>query len=143
MFEEPRRQEGTRVSDIPFEVIATDYFGSYELPAGVYVACDESELETIWARLHEGSGRPPSPPAIDWSDTVAMFVHLGTRPSTGYAVGIERITSTPIGVTVEALEITPGPPSAVGRAQTAPHQVVTMPKFDGTAVLSIRTQARS
>ena len=70
---------------------------------------------------------------IDWSDTVATFVHLGTRPSTGYAVGIERITSTPTGVTVEALETTPGPLSAVGRMVMAPYQVVTMPRFDGTA----------
>lgn len=128
--------------DIPFEVIDTGFHGSYDLSAGIHVARHQSELEALWARVHGREGEPPPPPVIARPDTVAVLVQLGARRSSGYAVRIERVTATPTGVTVEALETTPGPLHAVARVMTAPYQMVIMPRFDGTAALSMRTEAR-
>jgi hypothetical protein len=142
-FAEPRRRKGTCVPEVPFEIIDTRRSGSCKLPAGVYAVRHQSELETIWARLYERHSEPPSLPVIAWSDSIALFVLLGVRPTSGYEVRIEHITATRTGITVEALETTPRPLRAVATALTAPHQMVTVPRIDGAAVLSMRKQVGS
>ena len=126
---------------MPFEVInAGD--GSYNIPGGLYVVRDQSELEAFWTRLQELRGQSPAPPVVAWSSVFALFVLLGTRATGGYRVSIEQVALNGNDVRVCALELTPPAEAATTQALTAPYQMATVPKFNGTAELSMRSEPR-
>jgi hypothetical protein len=126
-------------SELPFDLVATGD-GSYEMPGGLYVIRDQTELEAFWKRLHERQRPPPSAPSVFWPDALVLFVLLGTRPTGGYMLQVERVSRTSDGVLVHALELTPGPRAFTTQALEAPYQAVTVSRFEGTAELSMRSE---
>jgi PrcB C-terminal len=81
-------------------------------------------------------------PVIARSSAFALFVLLGARATGGCRVGIEQVALTGNDLRVCALEVTPPAEAATTQALTAPYQMATVPKFDGTAELSMRSETR-
>ena len=122
--------------EVPFKAIH-EGDGSYEIPGGIYAVRDQPELEEFWARL-EGRQHPtPAPPVVNWGDTLAVFVLLGTRATPGYRLRIERVIAEGAGVRVFAVEMPKRPEWVTTQNLTAPYQMITVPRFNGTAELTM------
>jgi hypothetical protein len=53
---------------------------------------EKARFEKLFAEIHSGQLPPPSPPKIDFEKSLAIFISLGKKPSTGYRVKIEAVT---------------------------------------------------
>jgi hypothetical protein len=122
--------------DVPFNVIHNGS-GSYNIPGGVYIVRDQPELETFW-------GTPGGTPA---PDTRAPGCQLGQYDRSVRAarnpadpripLRIERIIAEGTGVRVFAVETPKHPDWITTQNLTAPYQMVTMPRFEGPAELTM------
>ncbi|GAA3398387.1 hypothetical protein GCM10020369_81780 [Cryptosporangium minutisporangium] len=126
---------------LPFRDLEHSANGANWVRPELTVARSHTELTTLWTRLHAGQQPVPPPPSIAWSHALAIGVTVGTRPTGGYRVEIERIVPSARGVEVCVVEYTPARGSAVSQALTLPYQLVEAPRFNGSAHLSIRKEA--
>ena len=92
---------------------------------------DGEAWKTFW-RAHAGPSEPPPP--VDFQSNIVIVIHLGTRPTGGYAVRITRIDQESGVLTVHYDEQKPGPGCLVSQMLTQPHQIVTMSKTQADPV---------
>jgi hypothetical protein len=83
---------------------------------------DMNAWAAFWSEL--GAGEPP---AVDFSRDVAIAVAAGQRPSGGYGISIEGVHQHQGDLTVEVLEVAPGPNCMTAAALTQPVDVVVVP----------------
>lgn len=74
---------------------------------------------------------------IDWSKRMLIAVSLGSRPSGGYGVEIDRVESQGSHWVVHARETRPAPGSMQPAMLTTPFDCVSTPRFDGKVDFSI------
>lgn len=67
---------------------------------------------------------------IDYSSKVVLFVYLGTGPSGGYGIGIEKVTMEGNNMTVKVRTKSPAPNEVVTKAITFPADFVTIKRSE-------------
>lgn len=86
------------------------------------VARDDAELAALWA-AHGGAGAPPS---VDFQSEIVIAVFMGSQPTGGYGISLERLEQRGASLEVSLLRSTPAPSAIVTQALTAPFQLVAV-----------------
>jgi len=90
------------------------------------LARDENEMRRIWAEDVTGSaGAMKNPPAVNWKKECVITVFIGARPTSGYAVQVNKVTLTDSAVEVGIEERKPPPDSMVAQVISSPYCAVT------------------
>jgi hypothetical protein len=99
------------------------------------VVKSQEEWRALWAA--GGPGRVAPPVELDWSKSMLIAVALGSRPSGGFSVVIEKVTREGSRLFVTARETRPAPDSMQTTMVTAPFDCVELPRFEGRVVFTV------
>lgn len=91
------------------------------------VVRDTSTWRTTWQRINQPFIPQPPLPTIDFSREMVVLAGLGTEPSGGYELRIERATRDTIGIDVQLRRTAPGAGCPVIAAMTQPIDLVRVP----------------
>jgi hypothetical protein len=86
---------------------------------------DANAWAQFWSEL--GMGERPN---VDFTRDVVVAVAAGQRPTGGYEIAVDRVTSAGGELTVEVVERTPGPNCMTTASLTQPVDVVVVPAAD-------------
>jgi len=86
------------------------------------VARDDAELAALWA-AHGGAGAPPS---VDFQTEIVVALFMGSQPTGGYGISIERLEQRGAALDLSVLRSSPAPGAIVTQALTAPFQFVAV-----------------
>lgn len=86
----------------------------------------EGEWGDLWARLAANRIPRPAPPAIDFSARVVVVAAMGTRPTGGHAIRIDRVSYAGDTLWVEVTSVAPGTGCLTTQALTAPVAAVAV-----------------
>jgi hypothetical protein len=86
-----------------------------------------SAWEAQWARLTTGHGPRRDPPVVDFTREMVLLAAMGTRPTGGYQVIIDRVLETRAGLEVHVRNVSPGRRCGVAAALSQPADVVVAP----------------
>lgn len=86
----------------------------------------EGEWRDLWARLAANRIPRPAAPAIDFSERVVVVAAMGTRPTGGHAIRIDRVSYAGDTLWVEITSIAPGAGCVTTQALTAPVAAVAV-----------------
>jgi hypothetical protein len=112
--------------EIPASPIAID--GSYtglEEPLRAVVR-SAGEWRDLWARLAANRIPVPAPPEIDFSERVVVVAAMGSRPTGGHAIRIDRVSYAGDTLWVEVTSVAPGAACVTTQALTAPVAAVSV-----------------
>jgi hypothetical protein len=89
------------------------------------------DLQRLWAAQQDGPGQTqPSMPEVDFSSQGLLLIHMGRRPTGGYAIALAepvgRVTGDTLSVTVDW--ITPEADRATVQMITAPCLLLKLPR---------------
>jgi hypothetical protein len=101
---------------------------------GLQVVRNPADFERLWAVIESYHSARTPPPDVDWSQEMAIVVALGTRPSGGYRVRVDRLTERLGTMTVHAREIQPGG-EIVTDLLTEPFIAIATPAYPGAIEL--------
>jgi len=87
---------------------------------------DEATWTDVWRRIHEPVAPEPPLPNVDFSRHMLIVVALGTRPSGGFAIAVQRITARDGTSEVSVRESCPARGAMVTMALTQPVEVVRL-----------------
>jgi hypothetical protein len=91
------------------------------------VARTEDEWRTLWQRHAPGRPAPP----VDFKSRMVVGVFLGSRPSGGYQVQIQKVREEGGALVVEWTEIRPGRDQMAAQVMTSPAHLVAVPRHPG------------
>ncbi len=111
---------------VPFKTLESGMQSAIEGPREVVV---RTAAEWKSACKAQAPDRPCA--AIDFSRLTVIGVFLGSRPTAGYSVEIERIDRDGDALVVRYHERKPGPGDMVAQMITAPYRLVTIDRFTG------------
>jgi hypothetical protein len=94
--------------------------------SAVYVVRTPAEWTALWAKATRNQSPAPPAPAVDFSRYMVLVVAMGSRPTTGYTVSIDRVADVDGGRVVEATLTSPVH-CVTGQAFTAPFAAVVAP----------------
>lgn len=121
-----RVQEITGVESVPFETISQGDFASIDSPLQLILR-DRASFEDLFRRAF---GSQPPAPAVDFNSRSVIAVFLGTRPTGGYSVEIQRVTRADDFLIVTSLETAPAPGQIVIQVLTQPFHIISVPRTD-------------
>jgi hypothetical protein len=102
---------------------------------GVRVARTPSEWRELWDdHTRTRVPKPPAPP-VDWESQMVVGVALGSRPSGGYGVEIQRVRMDNGAIVVEAREVAPAEGAIVPMVVTCPYRMITTDRRDGAVLV--------
>jgi hypothetical protein len=84
----------------------------------------------LWERINQPFFPRPSLPLIDFSREMIVVAALGSRPSEGYDVVIERVEQDSTGIEVALRRATPAPGCPVAAVVTQPLDLARIPASD-------------
>lgn len=90
---------------------------------------DEASFARLWAEIHAGSTPAPALPPVDFDQHMLIAVALGTRPSGGFGIKVQSVTSRGERLEVAVTESCPAPGAMVITALTQPVEVVRVPRL--------------
>lgn len=109
---------------LPFKQIETGGFSRVRQERVFVIRSDKEYRE-----YNKTTGRQVETPLLDWSKNQIIAVHIGSAPTTGYAVTVKRIVKTgPESAVVEVVELTPAPGRMQAMHVTYPYVLVSMPR---------------
>lgn len=114
----------------------------YEDPVRTVIT-DEAAWAEAWGTLHATVSPTPERPSIDFDASVLVLAAMGTRPSTGYSVIIEKVQHHDGVLYVSLLERSPGSSCITGAALTAPAHVVQVPRTGTDVEFDVKRETRS
>lgn len=104
---------------------------------------DAAEWAQFWNEATSNVQPRPAVPAVDFTTGMLVVATMGTRPSGGYAIAVERAYEDAGGrVHAEVLEVSPGAGCVTTAALTAPVAVVRVPRRPGAVEFVERTRVR-
>jgi hypothetical protein len=126
---------GRATDTLPIRRLTSEVHGMFSMSSGVRdrresVVRDSVQWRSLWTELVGRRAATTPVPAVDFGREMIVFVSMGSRPTGGYAVTIERITRAPNALVVSAVYRSPGPRCGVGQAVSAPVDVVLVPRMD-------------
>lgn len=116
----------------PFETIAAEtHSGLGERRREVIR--DEANFVRLWSEIHADSTPAPPLPPVDFAQHMLIAVALGTRPSGGYGIKVQSVTTRGERLEVAVAEFCPAPGAVVITVLTQPVEVVRVPRLTQTA----------
>ncbi len=114
---------------VPFRTLAKGSFSGIQEPKEELVK-DKSKWEELWA-LHAKTIKPaPTPPEVDFSKEMVVFVTMGRQRTGGYKIEISRIETSQDTLKIYVTRTTPRPGGMAIQSLTAPFYIVAIPKSD-------------
>ena len=107
---------------VPVTITPIALDGTYsglEEPLREVVRSDE-EWRALWARLVAGRIPRPDAPPIDFSEQVVVVAAMGSRPTGGYAIRIDRASYAGDTLWIEVTSVSPGAGCVTTQALSAP-----------------------
>lgn len=108
---------------------------------GEQVVREGAAWSALWRRMTAGQSPAPVPP-VDFGSEMVLVAAMGQRPSGGYVATIDRVESTPSGLTVHVTHEGPGPRCGTIAAVTAPVDVARIPRSEKPVRWSVRQAVR-
>jgi hypothetical protein len=87
----------------------------------------QAEWETLWRWITARGSQPHVPPAIDFDRDMLLAAAMGTRPSGGYSIEIDRVAEGETELIAHVVRTSPGSRCGVTAALTQPVDVVSVP----------------
>jgi|GEM_PF-2940303 hypothetical protein len=91
------------------------------------VARSEAEWNELWSR--HAPGRPV--PRLDFSRVMVAAVFMGQKPTSGYAVEIQKVQNNSGRIRVLYHITEPAPRAAVAQTPASPFHIVVLPRVEG------------
>jgi hypothetical protein len=107
------------------------------------VVRNQSQWREVWARIAGNASPAPEPPEIDFSTEMVLVAAMGTRPSGGWSIRIDRVARRANTVWVAVTLQQPGAGCLSTAALTAPVDVVVIQRMDGKVVWTERSEVRN
>ncbi|MBL8859340.1 MAG: protease complex subunit PrcB family protein [Planctomycetes bacterium] len=105
----------------------------------VSVARNEAEWRALWSRHAAVVVPRPDLPDVDFARDMVVCVTIGSRPTYGYSVEINRIAPEPEhGFVIEVTEKQPAPDAILSQVVTQPFHMVVTPRRDGAGTVLVR-----
>lgn len=102
------------------------------LESGRRVVDTQVEWAALWNVVHSGQSSPPPRPGVNFNTHVVIAVALGTRPTGGYAIHIDSVSTSSAGRMVYVSTYRPGPNCVTTQALTQPFHIVAAPSVPGS-----------
>ncbi|MBW3573003.1 MAG: protease complex subunit PrcB family protein [Gemmatimonadetes bacterium] len=87
-----------------------------------------AEWEEVWRRMWQYTDPAPAAPAIDFSRHTVVVAAMGSRPTGGAGVRVEKAASHADHVVVQVVETSAGDGCGTTQAVSAPVDVVAIPR---------------
>ena len=107
------------------------------------VVRDSSTWRTTWQQINQPFFPQPPLPAVDFTREMVLLAGMGTEPSGGYELLIERATRDTAGVDVQLRRISPGAGCPVSAVLTQPLDLVRVPFSDQPVRFNERAEVTS
>ena len=104
---------------------------------------DEAAWAQFWAEVTSGYQPRPATPAIDFATEMVVVAAMGTRPSGGYSIAIDRAYEADGRLYAVVREVAPAPGCGTTGALSAPMAAVRVPRRDAPAAFVERAETRS
>jgi len=115
------------IFNVPFSIVASSDDSQLSL-AKELVIRDKTEWKYLWL-AHTGDPRK-RPPAIDFRSEMVIAFYLGQRPTSGYAIEVQRIRVINDQLLVELVVKRPDPRMQQSMAMTQAHTIIKLPRYD-------------
>ena len=103
----------------------------------------QSQWNELWARIAGNATPPPDAPEIDFATEMVILAAMGTRPSGGYAIRIDRVARRGNTVWAEITSSAPGSGCMNAAALTAPVDAVVVQRTTGKVVFVEKSEVRN
>jgi protease stability complex PrcB-like protein len=107
------------------------------------VVRDSSAWRVTWQQINQPFFPPPPLPTVDFNREMVLLAGMGTQPSGGYELLIERATRDTTGIEVQLRRISPGAGCPVSAVLTQPLDLVRVPFSDQPVRFSERAEVTS
>jgi hypothetical protein len=123
--------DGENETQHPFEaILAAAHTGLAERRREVIR--DQASWARLWSEIHAGLTPAPPLPPVDFAQHMLIAVALGTRPSGGFGVKVESVTTRGGRLEIAVVEACPAAGAMVTQALTQPAEVVRCPRLTQT-----------
>ncbi|HEX2780360.1 MAG TPA: protease complex subunit PrcB family protein [Gemmatimonadaceae bacterium] len=117
-------------------------YSGYSDSARVVVR-NESQWREVWARIAGNATPAPEAPEIDFNTEMVLVAAMGTKPSGGWAIRIDRVARRGNNAWAEVTSQQPGSGCMTSAAFTAPLDVVVVQRTPGKVVFVERSEVRN
>ena len=93
---------------------------------------DPASWARLWSEIHAGLTPAPPLPPVDFAQHMLIAVALGTRPSGGFGVKVENVTTRGGRLEIAVVEACPAAGAMVTQSLTQPVEVVRAPRLAQT-----------
>ena len=106
------------------------------------VVRSQADWAALWTRISARSGEPHAPPPVDFSRDMLLAAGMGTRPTGGFAIEIDRVAEGDAELVAHVVRTSPGPRCGVTSALTQPVDVAAVPRSPKPVRWTFRDQVR-
>src|SRR4030095_5078565 len=118
--------------NIKFDSLAHGTYSSIEGKRQVVIR-NEKEYQKLWDEVYKDLDQVPRIPDVDMNKYTVIAVFMGSKPSGGYDIKINKVSTNGDKILVQVNEISPGKNCMVTDALTRPYDFVRIPKTDKAA----------
>jgi hypothetical protein len=101
-----------------------------DMQPGLMVFTEEGEYTDFYKQIHRTKHPKPSPPSIDFENSIAVFISFGEQKSAGYFIEVRNVYVRGSTLVVKAILITPPQDSFQAQVITHPYNLVVVPVGD-------------
>jgi PrcB C-terminal len=116
---QPNSPSDALTHDDPGTVILASAYSGYGEAERIVIR-DPAAWDHAWATAWANHSPVPPLPPVDFDTEMVVLAALGSRPSGGYTIEIERVTSEAAGAAVRVLATSPAADCFVTQALTQP-----------------------
>ena len=103
----------------------------------------QSQWNEIWARIAGNATPAPEAPEIDFATEMVIVAAMGTRPSGGYAIRIDRVVRRGNTMWAEVTSSAPGSGCMNAAALTTPVDLVVVQRTTGKVLFVENSEVRN
>lgn len=101
------------------------------------------EWQALWDRINARSGPVPPTPRVDFEREMLIVAGMGTRPTGGYAIFVDSVTSRAGRLQAWVREVSPGPSCGTTQALTSPIALIRLTRSAAPIEYRESTSTRS
>lgn len=128
---------------LPFETLNAKWGSGRNCEKGEQVIREAQAWDELWNKRGSTMLPKPKPPAIDFDQHMVIAVCMGSRPTGGHSIKVEKVVETEKKLKVYVKQKTPPPWGAVTQAFTCPRHVIKLAKRDKEICFQIATLKHS
>jgi hypothetical protein len=121
----------TYPAEVPFQRLAEPGATSFKYNSGLtdpanIVVHNEGQWRALWDRISAPSGPPKPAPSVDFNRQMLLVAAMGTRPTGGYTIRIERVEDLGPELVAHVLRTSLGPRCGATAALTEPVDIAVI-----------------